>query len=61
METNELIKLCKEALMNASGAYDSLRIVGADKCLPGLKMCEDKKDEALKAIDEYQKKMAEKI
>lgn len=50
---DDVIKLAREALMNASGAYNALRLLGAERYLPGLSACENKREEALKAIEDY--------
>ncbi len=52
-EPKEIMKLAKEALLNTHGAYGALKLLGAEKHLPGLKDCERKRDEAIKAIDDY--------
>jgi len=49
----DVLNLAREALMNASGAYNALRLLGAEKHLPGLSSCEDKREEALEAIEKY--------
>lgn len=51
----DVIKLAREALMNGSGAYNALRLLGAERHLPGLNSCENKRKEALEAIDSYLK------
>ena len=50
---NDVLNLAREALMNASGAYNALRLLGAEQHLPGLSRCEDKRKEALEAIEKY--------
>lgn len=52
-DPKEIMKLAKEALLNTHGAYGALKLLGAEKHLPGLKECEMKRDEAIKAIDNY--------
>ena len=50
---NDVLNLAREALMNASGAYNALRLLGAEQHLPGLSRCEIKRKEALEAIEKY--------
>ena len=50
---NDVLNLAREALMNASGAYNALRTLGAEQHLPGLKQCETKRMEALEAVERY--------
>lgn len=49
--TVDVIKLCKEALLNASAAYEVLHLLGFEKHLPGLPSCELNCKKALKAIE----------
>ena len=58
-----VIKICEEALLNAGGAYNALRLLGAKNELPGLVSCEQKREEALSIINQYLKhiELREKI
>lgn len=48
-----VLLLAQKALRNASGAYEALRLLGAEKHLPGLDSCESTRKEALKSVDDY--------
>ena len=50
-----VLKMCEEALLNAEGAYRTLRLLRADEALPGLASCEETGKEALRAINQYLK------
>jgi hypothetical protein len=52
---SSVIKICEEALLNAGGAYNALRLLGAKNELPGLVSCEQKREEALNIISQYLK------
>jgi hypothetical protein len=56
MKDEELLELCYEALLNASGAYDALESLVGDfslkYVLPGLDSCKNKCEEAINALEE---------
>jgi hypothetical protein len=43
--------LVREALLNATGAYDALKVAGLAVMLPGLARCERKLHEGLAALE----------
>lgn len=56
---NELIKAtnilrdCRDALLNAQGTYEFLKHMSFAKDLPGLGMCEKNASDAIRAIESH--------
>lgn len=48
---NEKRDLVREVCLNALGAYEALRLCGADKELPGIGRCEERVRELLKLLE----------